>query len=177
MCQYITITLPRETRLDEVQSLFDRFEMSQHLIHNAHLQSQIESDYYYINTTSRMCDCDSLIASNAQHLNEKEKYASDIKRKKKRGWSDTKISRWIKQKENSGRNEELKQDNERWQQFLKELLTIDQIGKVGVLIHWYDLGLEDELIDLREKRKIKFSDLSEDTLENLEYDILYEFVR
>ena len=82
MCQYITITLPRETRLDEVQSLFDRFEMSQHLIHNAHLQSQIESDYYYINTTSRMCDCDSVIASNAQHLNEKEKYASDIKRKK-----------------------------------------------------------------------------------------------
>ena len=177
MCQYITITIPKETKLDEIQSLFDRFEMSQNLIQNTHLQSQVESDPYYINTTSRMCDCGSVIASNAQHLNEEEKYASDIKLKKKKGWSDTKINRWIKQKENSGRNEELKQDNERWQQFLGELLTVDQIGKVGVLIHWYDLGLEDELINLNGKKKVKISNLSEDTLENMEYDTLYEFIR
>ena len=177
MCQYITITLPKETKLDEIQPLFDQFEMSQRLIHNSHLQAQLKSDDYYINTTSRMCDCDSVIASNSQHLNEKEKYASDIRRMKKKGWSETKINRWIEQKENSGRNEELKKDNERWQRFLRELLTVDQIGKVGVLIHWYDLGLEDEPIDLKEKRKIKINDVEEDTLENMEYDVLYEFIK
>lgn len=177
MCQFITITLPKETNLDEIKPLFDQFEMSQHLIHNSYVQTQLNSDDHYINTTSRMCDCDSVIASNFQHLNLEEKYASDIKRKKKKGWSETKINRWIVQKENSGRNEELQQDNERWMQFLTELLNVNQIGKVGILIHWYDLGLEDEPIDLKEKRKIQSDDLVDDTLENMEYDILYEIVR
>ena len=138
MCQYITITLPKEINLNEVKPLFDQYEMSQHLIHNSYVQTQLNSDDDYINTTSRMCDCDSVIASNPQHLNLEEKYASDIKRKKKKGWSETKINRWVAQKENSGRNEELQQDNERWVQFLTELLNENQIGKVGILIHWYD---------------------------------------
>ena len=177
MCQYITITLPKETILDEIEPLFDQYEMSQRLIHNSYVQTQLDSDDYYINTTSRMCDCDSVIASNSQHLNLGEKYASDIKRKKKKGWSDTKINRWIEQKENSGINEKLQLDNERWMRFLTELLNENQIGKVGILIHWYDLGLDDEPIELKGKRKIQSDDLVGDTLENMEYDVLYEITR
>ena len=143
MCQYITITLPKQTRLSELIGIFSKYEMSQRLISNSSIEAQFANDIIYLNTTSRMCDCDSVIASNAGDSKSENKFSSSIKKMEKKGWSRSKIERWLNQKENSRRNQELQQDKIRWTNFLSELLNVDQIGKVGLLVHWYELGLEE----------------------------------
>ncbi|MGV3587083.1 MAG: hypothetical protein ACO1OF_08790 [Adhaeribacter sp.] len=97
MCQYITLTLPKDTDLELIKPVFEKYGLAQKVIHNPNVEEQIRKKDFYISTTTNMCDCGSVIASNSKQLSTDQKYRSDIQRMKKKGWSNTKINRWIEQ--------------------------------------------------------------------------------
>jgi len=177
MCQYITLTLPKDTDLESIKPVFEKFGLTQKVIHNQFVEEQIRKKDYYISSTSNMCDCGSVIASNSKQLSTDQRYKSDIQRMKKKGWSDTKINRWIEQKQNGVHDKELLEDNNRWTSFIQEITNEKQVVRVGILIHWYSLGLEEEKIEIKEIQNIKVDAITEDTLEKLDYDKMYYFIK
>ena len=120
MCQYIILTLSKDINLESIKPVFTKYGLAQKVILNQFVAEQIKKNDYYVNTTSNMCDCDSIVASNFKKLSTNQRYKSSIQRMKKKGWSESKIARWIEQKQSGSREKELLEDNNRWISFFKD---------------------------------------------------------
>jgi hypothetical protein len=176
MCQYITIVLPTEIKLEKVKQSFTKHGLGCRPFQNKFVHKQIPNGGQLINTTSKMCDCDSVIAS-ASYPSKSDIQQNDIERLKSKGWSTTKIKNWTESKTKSN-TQTINRDQERdnWIKFLQEIIIENKIGKVGLYIHWYEDKIEDEEIVFNSQNRISIRNINGDQLDNLHYDILYEFV-
>lgn len=176
MCQFITIVLPKDVKLEKIESVLIKHGFGCQAFQNDFILHQIPKGGQLVNTTVGHCDCGSVIAS-ATLPSSKDIKPNDIEQLKRKGWSETKIKNWIESK--SKANTQTKtHDMERaqWTNFLEEVLVVNKIGKIGLFIHWYDNSMKDEELVFKNRETLSIKSLKGDTLDNMNNDILYEFI-
>ncbi|MFW9881264.1 MAG: hypothetical protein ACFFG0_50005 [Candidatus Thorarchaeota archaeon] len=185
MCFYITATLPKGTKIDNLRKILNNYEMNFSKIHNPFIESQLRPGELYFRATKDYCDCDTVLGSLSKLQDFQTLYNSKkVKTLKKKNWSKEEITKWIDQKLiakniKTGKKLtpiEIKQQTDRWINFLHDLLDHKAVSRVGILKHWYSKRLEKEKLQIKEIRKIFINKITPDYLLNLDEDILYEFL-
>lgn len=184
MCFYITATLPEGSQLENLGSIFNKYEMEFSKIHNNKVKSQLRPKELYFRATKSYCDCDSILGS----LNQQQEYqklydSKKVKTLKKKKWSEERIKNWIedklKNKDPKKRNKltpiEIEKKLNRWTKFIQEILNNKTVSRIGIIKHWYSGGLEDEQIIIKKTIKIPLNQITHELLLNLPEDTLYEF--
>jgi hypothetical protein len=153
---------------------------------NPSVSKQLRHGERYFLTTRGMCNCGTEIGMSirtAETLPPRDPDLSrEINKLKKKGWSASKIERWIEQakadttrKHNeaavrlSGRHPEI----ERWIQFVSEVLTGNHADWIGILIHWYSGDVATEAISTDKRRWLSLTEFTEDYLLNAGEDTLH----
>ena len=188
MCHFITVTLPKDADLKRSKEIFKLHHLGFKEIENASVREYLETDDIYILTTTGMCDCGTVLASQKNDSFDDfdfQKYLEkSIEKLKAKGWSDAKILRWKKEAdlnaEKSKREEEQSQEYsvkraEDWTNFIDEILNSKSTKRIGILIHEYSGGL-DNRIKILGKETIKLKNLTPQFLVEMREDVIYDFV-
>ncbi|WP_287586672.1 hypothetical protein [Candidatus Borrarchaeum sp.] len=186
MCYYITATLPKGTKIDTLVPIFDNYEMTLSPVNNENVKSQLPFGELYFRPTQGYCDCDTVLGS--LDISQKHEALVDskkVKKLRKKGWSKEKINNWITEKMLKERAKKQKKDKywpdfrnqqaTRWINFLRELLDTGLTFRVGILIHWYNGGLDSEEIEIKKTQRVNVESINAEVLMNLKEDVLYEF--
>ncbi len=184
MCFYITSTLPKDAKIEELKVIFKKYDMSYDPIENSAIQDQLRPGELYFRATNSYCDCDTVLGA----LSTSEEYkklldSEKVRRLRKKKWTTDQIDDWIRKKI-SGNNPkydklmEIEKENQikRWIDFIYAMLSSDQVKRIGILKHWYNKGLSNEEFTIKQIKQIKKGKIDKDLLLNLEEDILYEFI-
>jgi len=185
LCYYISATLPKETKLEELKAIFNKFDMEFSLLNNYNVKSQLRPNELYLRATKSYCDCDTVLGSQ----NRSQEYENLIKSKKvktlkKKKWSEEQIHNWIMNKIKVKQHKtalgkipaEVDQEIDKWINFMSTLLNTGKIKRIGILKHWYKAGLENEEFLIKNTERINFKEINPVFLLNLEVDVLYEFL-
>ncbi|MHA1467582.1 MAG: hypothetical protein ACTSP6_05825 [Promethearchaeota archaeon] len=184
MCFYITTSLPKNTKLEELRNLFNKYNMAFSPLKNANISSQLRPEELYLRATKDYCDCGTILGS----LNQLKEYqtllnSKKVKTLKKKKWTEEEIDKWIQEKLNKKESKHGKKrtpleeelEINRWLDFLHGLLDSKKVSRIGLLKHWYTRGLHDEEIRIKRTEKAQINAVTSDFLLNLEEDVLYEF--
>lgn len=144
-----------------------------------------EGERYYF-TTGGMCDCGTeigmAIRMDAALGSREPDLSHELKKLKKKGWSESKIERWIEQtkvvatrrhEEAAARLSGPHPEVDRWIQFVSTVLKEKHAEWVGILVHWYRGGLNTEGINAGNRRWLTLAELTEDYLLNADEDTLH----
>ena len=184
MCFYITATLPKEANIEELKSLFDKYDMAFVPINNKYVESQLRPKELYFRATKHYCDCNTILGMNNISIEyDKLLKSKKVKNLKKKNWSNEQIDKWIKKKIKKKNphaiktkvSAEIDQETNNWINFIREILKTESIKRLGILKHWYTKSLSTEKILIRKSNRIKITELSSELLYKFEEDILYEF--
>ena len=186
MCYYITATLPKGTKIDTLVPIFDNYEMTFSPVNNENVKSQLPFGELYFRPTQSYCDCDTVLGS--LDISQKHEALVDskkVKKLRKKGWSEEEINNWVTEKMQKERAKKQKKDKywpdfrnqqaTRWINFLRELLDTRLTFRVGILIHWYNGGLDSEEIEIKKTQRVNVESINAEVLMNLKEDVLYEF--
>ena len=95
MCHFITLIVPTDN-VEAVRAVMDRHGRAATAIDNPSLQSVLREGEHQFLTTRGHCDCGTILAprhDTAEAM--EERFAKDVSRWKRKGWSETKIARAI----------------------------------------------------------------------------------
>lgn len=190
MCHFITATLPGEIDPKKAVEIFARHKLGFKEIENESVRHHLEPGDIYILTTSGHCDCGTVLGSQYRdpELTDEQKESfrkRDIEKLKKKGWSQAKIDRWLKEAELTAdkekRGEELEHEYgvrfaSDWVAFIGDILSSKVASRVGLLVHSYSGGLGAR-IPIAGKKQVNLKELNENVLLRMSEDVIYEFVR
>lgn len=192
MCQFITAILPNDADAAELTATFRRHGRVCIAYVNATLAAQIgraESSYY---TTPGHCDCGTLLGSTAIEAaadsrdggGARDDREIEVARLRRKGWSESKIERALMQRGEARsrpvsprRSEQLQTSLGVWCALIREALTSPHTAYIGLLLHDYRGGINDEEIALHDRQVIRVGSLSEATLASVCADTIQEFRR
>ncbi|MDI7189493.1 hypothetical protein [Leptospira santarosai] len=178
MCYYITAVVPDQVHLEKIQKMLKSYNLEFNEIINPYILNQLSNRYRYFRPTTSTCDCDSELGKSNGY--QKNKHKSAISKLQKKGWSQSKIDRWIEERKNYKIKTDPKVESSNkmfWHQFIVKFLKTNLSNEFGLLVHWYEKNLEDENFHLKNIQKIKFESISDFNFSKIEYDTLYLFVR
>jgi hypothetical protein len=185
MCYFITATLSADAKIEKVFAVAKKYNFAWIEQNNTSVQKQIDAGSSYFCTTMGQCDCGTLLGSaNRYYKNSKNDFSSKILNFRKKGWSETKIERWLSEKKdlsiknesNSGNSKKFS-EIESWKNFVVEVLNSKFASKIGVLLHMYSGSICTEPIELLGKIVIKLKNVNEEVFLTMYEDHLYEFVK
>jgi len=182
MCHFITAICSSKTKLSDINIIGEAFDLQFEDCENEHIMKQILTTEKYLIKTSKICDCGTSLGESSYKNNKTARVQkSEIDKLKKKGWTETKITRYIAdKKKNEGKvaqqNELIlnRKSNEldNYINFIQELLKKTDIETFGLLLHWYSKGPENENIKLTERKIISTKNLTVLDLKTLEEDKL-----
>jgi hypothetical protein len=185
MCTFITTVLPPDADAARVRDLALGLGLGWHDLPNRRLQEQVEQGSKWFLATRKMCDCGTgLGAAGLRWRSSQDDPAAEVPRLRTRGWSETKIRRWLDQKGAvAARREESRSqagegptpEIEAWTEFLRTAVISKATSRVGVPLHDYHGRVEGEKIAVMRRESVPLDTLSPRQLAFLEYDVLYEF--
>ena len=185
MCYYITVTLPKDTDIDSIRNILNRYNMAFSPIINNNLFHQIRPGELYFRATKDYCNCDtSLGFLNREREYQKLLKSKKVKKLKKKKWTESQIDEWIKKRlqtkpshiKRSITENERQLDLKRWIKFIGEILNSKKVSRIGIIKYWYTHGLQDEDFNIKKKFKLHLDEISPMLLSNLAEDVLYEFL-
>lgn len=173
MCWYITSTLPTRDDVARLRPLIEEHGLAFTPLTNRRVQAILKEGEYYARATASHCDCSSSLGDrgNKEASNARE---ARIRGRRRRGWSDARIARWLAEVEHHGAGS-METDLSNWVAFLRRALNGRQTKYVGLLIHEYSTDLETESIEINGTESVPIALVNEDLLENLTPDVLYRF--
>ena len=188
MCVFITSTLAKKVDIEKIKPIFlkNNFDLSP--LFNKSIINKINTDcnYFLITDPKKHCDCGTFLYSGLAQNYDKTTIKKEIAKKKNKGWSDTKIQRWLKEKEdaltrqvNSSNNTKI-EEIEGFIHFLHTILRFKEIKFIGILTHMYNGDIENEEIKLKSTKRININKLDTEfflSSKNIENDVLYEFYK
>jgi hypothetical protein len=134
------------------------------------------------------CDCGTELGSIKEPI--VGRFArSDIENLRRKGWTETKIQRWVEQKKKiEARDERIHQvkrqylesgeaDPDGWIGIISEILDATNSKYVGVLLHWYSGSLENERISLSGRSRVSIGNGASQDLFAMNEDEIYEVHR
>lgn len=99
MCYYITSVVPNSTNIKILQTVLQNHRLDIGKINNPYIQKRLSDRYFYFKPTTCICDCETALGKlNRPKKNIHPSTNAEIGKLQKRGWSKTKINRWIKEK-------------------------------------------------------------------------------
>jgi hypothetical protein len=154
---------------------------------NPFVEPQLPKGMIYLSKASNRCDCGTVLGSIYYsfeiefHVNKKE-----IQKLKRKGWSQSKIQRWLDEKEKY--KNKLKRESatyeqyyapqaNKWFEFIKSVVLDPNFGKLGLLLHMYIAGPETEKVTLISIKEVEINNIKYDFLMKLQEDILYQFTK
>ncbi len=182
MCHFITATFSGKINLENINNVAENFSLKFQVCDNEYVKKQLQKNEAYINKFSNHCDCGTNIGiSTGSKMQTQRFQKSEIDRLKKKGWTQTKINRWLNDKKKN--DEKIEQDNanllneksfelENWIGFFQALFSKPDIEYFGLMLHWYSKGLENENIKIIQQRKISYKKLTVIDLKTLVEDNL-----
>ncbi len=186
MCHYITAILPPGADVERVRDIARQFHLAWKPIESERVVSQLKSGETYYLTTAGDCDCGTVLGC---LMNKRTKSSNAHKREigkfRRKGWSQSKIDRWLHEKELATAKAERKdvqtaRDRQAeaadWIEFLRTVLSSGASASLGLLLHWYTRPIESSNIELAERKIVAVSSLTPDDLLRMEEDCLYEFL-
>lgn len=188
MCHFITAVIDGKNSLDNLNYPGCYNIITFHVCDNLSVRNQLRANELYVARNRQYCDCGTELGMLARcpspaALSVGE---SEIDRLKKKGWGERKIQRWIADREKNAEKAKIKYDNltngkhsdvENWLQYLHKVFSDPQISHLGLLLHWYSGGLEDERIAIKQRKRIEVNDLTAKILLTMEEDVIYDIVR
>lgn len=182
MCHFITAICSSKTKLTDINSIGKIYGLEFEDCDNEHIAKQLSKTEKYLWKKSKMCDCGTSLGE-ASFKNDKTKRVqkSEIDKLKKKGWTETKITRYLADKKKSAdkvsqQNETVlnSQSNEldNYVNFLQEILKRTDTEVFGLLLHWYSKGPETENIKVSDRKNIVSKALTVLDLKTLEEDKL-----
>ncbi len=186
MCHFVSATLPITADLAVLGPIAAQHHRALTLLHNPHVEAQLPPTVRYYLTTTGHCDCGTALGSTNRELRSQPKpdTAKQIAAFQRRGWSATKIARWLEQQASTeSRAARVQRDHahqrtpeaDEWLQFVQAVLTSGGADSFGLLLHWYSGGLDSERIELSERQSIRSGALDTAFFLGLSEDVLYEF--
>jgi hypothetical protein len=172
MCYFITTTLPPGSDVAAVRALAAPEGSRWVALSNPHVRAQLPQGWVYYALTGAVCDCDSSLvprdATRGKRL-ELPRHAA--------AWSETKRVRWLEQRRALVERAESDAhgDATGWHEYLKAVLRAAGKKPLGLLIHFYRHGVENEEIALERRVSVKVRAMPPTALQTLEPDVLYEF--
>lgn len=182
MCHFITAICSSNTKLTEINSIGKIYGLEFEDCANEHISKQLLKTEKYLWKKSKMCDCGTSLGE-ASFKNDKTERVqkSEIDKLKKKGWTETKITRYLADKKKSEdkitqQNETIlnRQTNEldNYVHFLKDVFKKTDTEVFGLLLHWYSKGPETENIKISDRKNIVSKALTALDLKTLEEDKL-----
>ena len=188
MCHFISGVIDGQTSIDDLNKAGQGHNITFNRCDNDFVIKQLKSSETYIVKNSKVCDCGTelglLTRMNSPEVFRVEK--SEIEKLIKKGWSESKINRWtedrkkdLEKKRKIYNNMASRQhtDVENWVAYIKKLFESTTINHFGLLLHWYKGGLENERIELKERKRLKVTEINEDILLKMNEDVIYDIVR
>jgi hypothetical protein len=184
VCHFITAVLPDDARLGVLDPIARKHGRRFQPQGNSSVEAQLRPGERYFVTTVGHCDCGTPLGALVPRPGSRKPLDHEVvlKQLRAKGWSETKISRWLAQKRGvEARDQRIRSDDETpaidaWVAFLTEVLESKTTSYIGVLLHWYG-GPLSERIPLGGREAIRFDDSAEAMLSHLKEDVLYEFRR
>ena len=186
MCHYITATMGPNSDESAVRRLAKASLLKWEPLDKPGVMTQLRSGERYFLTTRGMCDCGTEIGVSvrtARTLPPRDPDLSrEIKKIKKKGWTDAKIDRWIEQTKSDVARKHLDSETrlcgphpevDRWIQFVSSVLAGNYADWIGILVHWYGGNVATEAIAAGNRRWLTLDDFTEDYLLNAEEDTLH----
>ena len=151
---------------------------------------QLRRGERYFLTTRGMCDCGTEIGVSVRTAGTLPPRDADLSREvkklKKKGWTDAKVDRWIEQTkadvarkhtESEARLRGPHPEVDRWIQFVSLVLAGNHADWIGILVHWYGGNVATEAIAAGNRRWVTLDNFTEDYLLNAEEDTLHTIAR
>ncbi|PQO27150.1 hypothetical protein [Blastopirellula marina] len=183
MCQFNTATMSPGGNEELVRGLAKQARLKWEPLGNVFIAKQLEPGETYFFTTWGMCDCGSEVGS-AQHETapngELGDLSRELKKLRQRGWSETKIERWLAQQKQDrvrkkaeweARHQTTREELERWIEFVRCVLEQDAARWIGVMHHFYNHRIESAKITLT-RQWIRLDQVSPEELQGLKPDVL-----
>ena len=178
MCHYITAICSSKTKLTDINLIAKTYGLEFEDCDNEHITKQLSKTEKYLWKKSKMCDCGTSLGESSIKNDKKDRVQkSEIDKLKKKGWTETKISRYLADKKKTEekvavQNEAIlnRQSNEldNYVNFLQDVLKKTDTEVFGLLLHWYSKGIETENIKLTDKKIIHSKSLTTLDLKTLE---------
>ncbi len=189
MCQFITATGGRIRDDHALRQLAKRSLLKWVPIDNPSVSSGLLlPDEHYFSTCRKMCDCGTELGCRAgaaqRALSVETDEPRDIKKFRKRGWSEARIARWLE--ETRASRERSRERNfrhthgpwpeiDRWIEFIQAVIENRTADWVGIFVHSYHGGVETEKLPIQPARWVSRSELTPEFLMEIEEDVLYRF--
>lgn len=186
MCHFITGALPRSAARTALAPILREHGLAFTPLANAFVQAQLPADDVYVRATKSWCDCGTPLGSARRGRRADDAGGAHAERARqelgKKGWSATKIERWLAQQERTrARDARVRKDLdaasavylETWRDGLTALARA--AGRVGLVLHWYHGALETERIGLLRHQQVPVRALDVALLGRIEEDVLYVF--
>ncbi|MFM7855005.1 MAG: hypothetical protein ACKO96_24535 [Flammeovirgaceae bacterium] len=188
MCHFITGLIDKQTTLDDLNKVGHDNAITFDKCDNAFVRVQLKTNEDYIVKRAKFCDCGTHLglATRTKSPDNSRVEKREVDKLKKKGWSETKISRWLTDREKTIEKDKARYDRivngvdidiENWINYLNQVFKETKIQHIGLLLHWYKGGLESERIKVKDRIRIRINDLTGDTLLKMDEDVIYEVWR
>lgn len=185
MCHYISGLIQNDFNLEDLNDIGTSYSITFADCKNDFVRNQLDNKEKYLIKDSKYCDCGTELGS-LNRYDKKRIEKSELDKLKRKGWSETKIQRWIDDKKKVVEREQIKNnsfrsgihsDIENWITFINDLFSQTKINKFGIILHWYSGNVNSEKIKLQDKIKIKLDDLDDQKLLLMKEDMFYYIER
>lgn len=152
MCHFITMVLPPGARTARVETVLARHHRGFEIIENRHVARILEPGEIYFCPSPKHCDCGTALGSMRQ-VSDTPDLTGEIKKRKRKGWGEAKITRWLEQQEKNRQaktGQTLKQNGaagepDDWLDIIRNLRTEAKLPYVGIMLHWYSGPLSERI--------------------------------
>lgn len=186
MCHFITATAGGIRDDAKLRRLAEECGFNWMPIRNDSLKAILRPGEEYFSTNrGMMCDCGTDIGSLARLAEPvRDNSEEQIRQFQKKGWSKAKIERWLQDKQNGQARSQDRQRrvtansdwaSQQWSKFILASLDEGLATSIGLLLHWYRRGVEDESLKNLTPAWVSASDLTPQFLLNVAEDVLYRF--
>ena len=184
MCYFVTAVIGGTAPLTRLNAIAERHRRLLSSIESDSVAPYLRKNEIYFSTLPRraMCDCGTSLGWLPRDLKRMPKPAggdAETAKLRRKGWSETKISRWLQAKEhdrqtwNQPSPEAIASDrqNDEWLSMAEEILAEAAVSSFGLMVHWYKSGLENR-IPMKGREDVR---LSRSVLASMEDCKLYVF--
>lgn len=184
MCHFITAAITSSASIDALNDIAKKYDLKFYKIKNSFVESQLPKGFFYLSKYTNHCDCGTVLGSMYHFSNIDFDFKKEIKKLKRKGWSQTKIQRWLGDKEKN--KEKLKRQSSankqrhapeanEWFEFIKSVVHNHDLKKFGLLLHMYRTSPETEKVKLKSIENVSIKNIEYDYLTKIRENIFYQF--
>lgn len=183
MCHFVTAVLPAASAIDAIDTIAQRHGRRLSPLSNPGIKAQLDAGERYFLLASGHCDCGTPLGALASKRGTRAPdVATEAKRLRKKGWSESKIARSLAQAREHQEADAASKDAAHrdavisWIRLIRDILSSGHTPSLGLLLHFYD-GRLDASFRLLSRDSVPASELTDATLLGMNEDVLYLFQR